>query len=135
LIYFSRSSGARSLVNSRRVAATLRRLGYVVHDPGQMSFIEQVIAFHSAKRVVMVGGASMANLIFCSEGAAVIALRSEFTVGYKMPQILAGVSGARVISFSGRPVGNLFRSSFMEKVHAHYSVGIKTLSRAVRQIL
>jgi hypothetical protein len=135
LIYFSRSSGARSLVNSRRVAATLRRLGYVVHDPGQMSFIEQVIAFHSAKRVVMVGGASMANLIFCSEGAAVITLRSEFTVGYKMPQILAGVSGARVISFSGRPVGNLFRSSFLEKVHAHYYVGIRALSSLVRQIL
>jgi hypothetical protein len=135
LIYISRSSGARSLVNSRRVATTLRRLGYVVHDPGQMSFIEQVIAFHSAKSVVIVGGASMANLIFCSEGAAVITLRSEFTVGYKMPEILAGVSGSRVLAISGRPAGNLFRNSFLEKVHAHYYVGIRALSSLVRQIL
>ena len=134
-IYISRSSGARSLVNSRRVITALRRLGYTVHDPVQMSFMEQVTAFNSAKRVVMVGGASMANLIFCSKGAAVITLRSKFTVGYKMPEILAEVSGARVMSISGRPVGNLFRSSFLEKVHAHYRVGIKTLSRAVRQIL
>jgi capsular polysaccharide biosynthesis protein len=134
-VYVARSSGSRSLVNSRQVATTLRRLGFVVHDPANMSFLEQVVAFHSAKRVVLVGGASMANLIFCSEGAAVVTLRSEFTVGYKMPKILAGVGGARMLYVSGRPVGNAFRSSFLEKVHAHYYVGIRALSNAVRRIL
>jgi hypothetical protein len=134
-IYIARSSGSRSLVNSRRVATTLRRFGFVVHDPANMSFLEQVVAFHSAKRIVLVGGASMANLIFCSEGAAVVALRSKFTDGYKMPEILAGVAGARVLSVSGRPVGNAFRTSYLEKVHAHYQVGIRALSKAVRRIL
>jgi capsular polysaccharide biosynthesis protein len=134
-IYVARSSGSRSLVNPRQVATTLRRFGFVVHDPANMSFLEQVVAFHSAKRIVLVGGASMANLVFCSEGAAVVTLRSKFTAGYKMPEILAGVSGAILLSVSGRPVGNAFRSSFLEKVHAHYYVGIRDLSNAVRRIL
>jgi hypothetical protein len=133
-IYVARSSGSRSLVNSRQVATTLRRFGFVVHDPANMSFLEQVVAFHSAKRIVFVGGASMANLIFCSEGAAVVTLRSKFTVGYQMPKILAGVAGARVFSVSGRPVGNAFRNLYLEKVHAHYQVGSRALSKAVRRI-
>jgi capsular polysaccharide biosynthesis protein len=134
-IYVARFSGSRSLVNSRRVAATLGRFGFVVQDPAHMSFLEQVVAFNSAKRIVLVGGASMANLIFCSEGAVVVTLRSKFTVGYKMPKILAAVAGARVLSVSGRPVGNAFRASYLEKVHAHYQVRGRALSKAVKRIL
>ncbi len=133
-VFFSRSSGARSIVNSRVVYVSLRKLGFVVHDPGQMSFMEQVVAFHSAKRIVLVGGAAMANLIFCSPGTAVVALGSQFTVGYKMPEILAGLAGSKVMAVSGRPVGNFVRSSYLEKIHAHYYVGIDALSKAVKRL-
>jgi hypothetical protein len=126
-IYIARSSGSRSAMNSSRVATTLRRFGFVVHDPANMSFLEQVVAFHSAKRIVLIGGASMANLIFCSEGAAVVTLRSKLTVGYKMPEILAEVAGARVAYVSGRPVGNAFRSSYLEKMHSHYTIYLPRL--------
>jgi capsular polysaccharide biosynthesis protein len=133
-IYVARSSGSRSLVNSGQVATTLRRLGFVLHDPAHMTFLEQLVAFHSAKRIVLVGGASMANLIFCSEGAAVMTLRSKFTVGYKMPEILAGVAGVRVLSVSGRPVGNAFRTSYLEKMHSHYAIYLPQLRRVVSDL-
>jgi hypothetical protein len=132
-IYMARSSGARSLVNSRRVATTLRGFGFVFHDPGQMSFIEQVIAFHSANTIVMVGGASMANLIFCSEGAAAVILGSTLNNGYRMPGILGGVAGAKVLTFSGRPIGNLFLSSYLKKLHANYKISIKSFKIALTQ--
>ena len=133
-IYVKRSGGARSIVNSRRVDKMLSKFGFVALEPVQMTFLEQVLAFNSAERIALVGGASMANLIFCSPGSVVLTLRSKFTVGYKMPEILAGVAGAKVIPISGRPVGNLFRHSFLEKVHAHYSIGIRQIKRAVRQV-
>jgi hypothetical protein len=128
-IYVKRSGGARSIVNSRRVDKMLSKFGFVALDPVQMSFLEQVLAFNSAERIVLVGGASMANLIFCSPSAVVVTLRSKFTFGYKMPEILAGVAGARVLPVSGRPVGNLFRNSYLEKMHAHYKVNLHRLKR------
>jgi hypothetical protein len=133
-IYVTRSGGARSIVNSRQVAKMLSHSGFIVFDPVQMSFLEQVVTFNSAERIALVGGASMANLIFCSPDTAVVTLGSKFTAGYKMPAILAAVAGARVIPISGRPVGNLFRSSFLEKVHAHYSMQLRQLKRALTQL-
>ena len=134
-IYVARLGGARSILNSKQVARVLGNFGFSVFDPGQMSLMEQVVAFHSAKRIVLAGGAAMANLIFCSAGAAVVTLGSKFTKGYKMPEILAGVAGARVISISGHPVGTRFRSSFQQKIHSNYYIGIRQLTRAVRKAL
>lgn len=131
-VFFPRSSGARLLVNSKRVSFILRKFGFLVLDPSQMSFMEQVKAFHSARKIVLVGGAAMANLIFCSPGTLVVTLRSKFTVGYKMPEILAGLAGAKVLAVSGHPVGDFARSSYLEKIHSHYYVRIAELSKAVK---
>jgi hypothetical protein len=132
-IYLPRSSGARSILNSTQLARVLKKFGFSVLDPGQMSFMGQVVAFHSARRIVLVGGASMANLIFCSEGTSVVTLGSKSTAGYSMPRILAGVAGAQVLSVSGKPRGVALRGSFLSRVHAHYSIDIRKLTRALRR--
>lgn len=135
LIYVERTSVSRSLLNSRHLVRALKKIGFSVLNPAEMSFMDQVVAFNAAKRIVLVGGASMANLIFCSEGAVAVTLISKYNKGYKMPEVLAGLAGARVLYFFGRPVGNICRYSLREKVHAHYSIGIRQLTRTLMKII
>jgi hypothetical protein len=126
-IFVSRSAGARSLVNSKQVAKYAQKLGFSLLDPGYMSFLDQVVAFHAAKRVILVGGASFANLVFCSDGSKVWVLSSTITEGYAMPKILALLSGSRVLSVGGRPLGTAIRYSKLEKLHSHYVISTKKL--------
>jgi capsular polysaccharide biosynthesis protein len=134
LVFVSRNSGSRSLINALRVEKMLRKEGFDVIDPSQMSFLSQVRAFQAADKIVLAGGASMANLIFCSEGTKIVLLRSRFTRGYKMPEILASLSSSLVVSISGLPVGTLFRNSYLEKIHSHYMVPIHRLKKSISKM-
>lgn len=130
-IYVGRTGGGRSLLNSRGVEVVLRELGFEVIQPEQMSVIEQVLAFNSAKRIMLVGGASMANLIFCNTGTEIWTMNSPLTENYMMPKILASLSFSTATPIVGRAVGNLLRHSKTEKLHAHISVSKRRIKASL----
>jgi hypothetical protein len=99
-----------------------------------MSFSEQVRLFQEAKVIVLVGGASMANLIFCKPGVSVIILYPDFLLGYEMPSILASVAEANVEYVYGKSLGNVFRDKFVEKLHPHFTVSVNNLGRVLSEI-
>ena len=60
------------------VIDALRPLGFVVVDPGRLSFAEQIRLFAGAERIVGNCGAGLTNLVFAPRGVRVFALTSPF---------------------------------------------------------
>jgi capsular polysaccharide biosynthesis protein len=78
-IYVTRNSGAtRRLTNEDEVLDVLRPLGFVVVDPGRLSFAEQIRLFAGAERIVGNCGAGLTNLVFAPRGVRVFALTMPF---------------------------------------------------------
>ena len=53
---------------------TLKRLGYVVIEPGNLSFAKQIEIFRQARVIVGAHGSAFANLVFAQPGAHVVDL-------------------------------------------------------------
>jgi hypothetical protein len=78
-IYVTRNAGAtRRLTNENAVIDALRPLGFVVVDPGRLSFAEQIRLFAGAERIVGNCGAGLTNLVFAPRGVRVFALTTPF---------------------------------------------------------
>lgn len=82
-IYISRSdSGSRVVVNEAELFAILDEYGFQKVTLSNLSFLEQVKVFASAKFIVAPHGAGLANLVFCEKGTTVVEL---FADGYVLP--------------------------------------------------
>ena len=80
-IFVSRpDSLARRLLNEAEVVAALAPYGIEVVAPGLLSLEEQVRTFHAADLVVGPHGAGVVNCGFCTPGATLLELFSEYTV-------------------------------------------------------
>jgi capsular polysaccharide biosynthesis protein len=78
-IYVTRNAGkTRRLTNEDAVIDVLRPLGFVVVDPGQLSFADQIRLFAGAERIVGNCGAGLTNLVFAPRGVSVFALTTPF---------------------------------------------------------
>ena len=74
-IYISRRNAhRRQILNEDELTELLQEFGVSVVDPADMPVREQARLFSSASLVVAQHGAGLANLVFCSEGAAVLEL-------------------------------------------------------------
>jgi capsular polysaccharide biosynthesis protein len=130
-LFVSRRTGARGVVNSLSIRRMLTRRGFVSIEPETLSFTDQVLAFNKARIIVMVGGASMANLIFCRNGAKVIFLSSTLVLPNRLVSVLAYIAGAKVTRVAGPVVGGMFRLSLLEKIHSHYRIPISKLKKSL----
>lgn len=70
-IYIQRDSSVRKLTNTPQLEAILLQHGFVLIDPGKLSFHEQVRLFARAEVVIGPTGAALANAIFCQPGTEV----------------------------------------------------------------
>lgn len=70
-IFISRKSSYRQMINQDEINQIATSNGYKVVDPGQLSFIDQIKIFSSAKYIVGPTGAWLANLLFISDKAHV----------------------------------------------------------------
>ena len=131
-LFVARRTGARGLVNGLSIRRMLRRIGFVSFEPETRGFADQVLAFNKAHTIVMVGGASMANLIFCHKGAKVIFLSSTLVLPNRLVSVLADIASATVVRVAGPIVGGMFRSSLLEKIHSHYRIPISELKQSLR---
>jgi hypothetical protein len=69
----------RGLNNEEALIVALQRLGYVVVEPEQLPFEEQVALFRNARSIVGLGGAAMFNAVFCRPGTRVVTIESSLT--------------------------------------------------------
>jgi len=63
-IFVVRNSNYRILKNQNEIAEIAKKRGYLVIDPGQLSFFDQMRLFSSAKKIVGPTGAWLANMLF-----------------------------------------------------------------------
>jgi capsular polysaccharide biosynthesis protein len=76
-IYLKRSSGHRNVVNSEELEAVLIEKGYVIVDPCNLDFVEQLNYICNATHVVGPTGAALANLIFNRQCSTVVVLMGK----------------------------------------------------------
>lgn len=73
-IYIIRRNGYRSLVNYQEMEEEFTKKGFVLIDPGKMSFLEKVKVFSYADEIVGPLSGGFVNVMFCKPGAKVMPL-------------------------------------------------------------
>jgi len=87
-IYISRKNeSARRISNEIEILGELSKLDFVLIDPGQLSFEEQVKYFTNAEIIVSPHGAAMSNIIWCSNSVEVIELNGDKDVRWHFAKI------------------------------------------------
>lgn len=78
-IYITRSQAKRRrLTNEAEVCRTLEKLGYTAVILESMPFMHQIKYLSSARSVIGLHGAGLANIVFCRPGTQVIEITSSF---------------------------------------------------------
>ena len=72
LIYIDRRQKRRGCSNAEALADRFRERGWLVVDPGELKFSEQVALFSKAKAVAGIHGAGMTNLLWMPAGGKVL---------------------------------------------------------------
>lgn len=77
-VYVSRADASRRRVrNEKAVMELLEPMGFEWYEPGRLSLAEQVALFAGAEIVVGLHGLAFVNLMFCTEGTALVELFAE----------------------------------------------------------
>ena len=122
-IFLKRGNTYRALVNEDQVESLLKERGFIVLDPGTLSFDEQVKIFSNASMIVGPTGAGFANLLFAPEDCRTIILASANSMAaYYYWQILASTVGNSVSYVLGTP-----HDAEQTTVHADYQIRISDL--------
>ena len=76
-IFLRRNSGARKVTNMAVLEKLLVARGYVIVEPENLTFLQQIQLFNHAKEIVSPTGAALSNAIVCRPGAQVAVLMSK----------------------------------------------------------
>lgn len=76
-IFLRRNSGARKVTNAAELEQLMVSRGYVMVDPGKLTFLQQVKLFNNAKIIFAPTGAALSNAIFCQPGTQVAVLMAK----------------------------------------------------------
>lgn len=97
-VFLLRGKQFRGLINQEAIAQIASKYGYEVIDPIDLSFLEQVKLFSSAKKIITSGGAVMSNFLFCNPNTRIANIYSEQISNYPIPAVLASFSGGEYSS-------------------------------------
>jgi capsular polysaccharide biosynthesis protein len=131
-IFWPRLSKYRVNSNSSRIEKLLKNQKFVVQNPANMTFIEQVESISSASTLVAVGGALMSNFIFASSNSKIIVLVSDLGTAYPWPIMLARISGAEVIMVGGRTLDMGRLETLVQKTHASFRTRVSEFKRSLK---
>jgi hypothetical protein len=101
-VFFWRDSGARNLVNIEELMGVAAKSGYKKIKPYDLSFHDQVNLIYDAEKIILTGGASMANLMFAKPGIDIIYLTNSFLKFYNLPQFICDLSKNQVTTIYGK---------------------------------
>lgn len=76
-IFLRRNSGARKITNTAELEKLLFAQGYVIVEPENLTFLQQIQLFNHAKEIVSPTGAALSNAIVCKPGVQVAVLMSK----------------------------------------------------------
>jgi len=76
-IFLRRNSGARKVTNTAELEKLLLVRGYVIVEPENLTFLQQIQLFNHAKEIVSPTGGALSNAIVCKPGAQVAVLMSK----------------------------------------------------------
>jgi hypothetical protein len=119
-----RSGNIRGLINRKEIETFGISRGFRIIFPENETFIQQLLLFNQASEIVLEGGASLANLIFCQKGTKVTYLCSEITADYKLMSTICDFLGLEINIVSGKSL-NLIKnnsSSIYSFFHSSYRV-------------
>ena len=78
LLYVTRRDArSRRIVNEEQIVKLLRRLGFEIVCPGELSFSEQIRLFAQARVIIGPHGAGLTNTVFAPQNATLIELFPE----------------------------------------------------------
>ncbi|MCJ2120607.1 glycosyltransferase family 61 protein [Methylobacterium sp. J-001] len=121
----------RQLINEAEVIDTLKRVGFEVVYPEQLSFVEQVKLYHSADLIVGSASSALTNCIFCNPNARVIALIHENrSFNFRGYTSMITSSGAKVLFIRGETIANEKTHPF----HANYRVTEQQILRGLEAV-
>lgn len=124
-IFLTRNSSHRGLTNQKELQKIAESYGYASIDPSSLSLGEQINLFRNAKTVIGASGAVMANYLFMSEGANIIALTNKKLWNFILPAVIAKISNVQLIYLLGKPkFGTKLRNS-TELMHSDFEISEK----------
>lgn len=125
-IYIRRNSHLRNLDNYSEIEQHLLTEGFLIVDPENLTFTQQVTLFSRARVIVGPTGAAFANIIFCNQKTDIIILISDFP---QMPfwywQNIANAVGCSVSYVIG------YCTERRSHVHSNFSINIDDLRSAL----
>jgi hypothetical protein len=124
-----REGMSRGLTNREAVKDYCLSDGYHAITPSRLTVIEQMIYFYSADEIVLEGGSSMANLIFCRVGTKVKYLCSELTADFELISSISSVLCLTLDIIRGKvdPVFRMDLNSIYDVFHSNYKINPKHL--------
>jgi hypothetical protein len=138
-IFVSRSSSYRNVEGAEILEAYLHDLGFIVIDPSQLSFSEQIIEFGNASHIVGFGGAAWANLLFTRPDTKIVSIVSRASTTNDVHLQIAGLLGlefSRVVCDLTEVKLEKFYSGvyFRDFVHSDFKVTKDTLTDVSREL-
>ncbi len=126
-----RTTGRRSVTNRIDVINRLESLDYEICDPANSSVVEIANRVYSSKRILIEGGAAIANLIFAQPGTEIVYLTSYQLRDFSMPKVIADILDLRINLVTGHTSLKKIVTShtLYDYFHADYSIDIKNLTR------
>lgn len=101
-IFLSRRHGlARGLLNAQKITEIARAKGFELVDPSELSFLDQVRLFSSARIIAGPSGAAFANTVFCQPGTRIVALLADQLKNFCIFDNLAALSSCEYMMVTG----------------------------------
>jgi hypothetical protein len=126
-----RTTGRRSVTNRLEVMNHLKSLDYEICDTTNMTMFETANRIYHSKKILLEGGAAIANLIFAQPGTEIIYLTSYQLRNFSMPKVIADILELRINLVPGHTSLKkiVTSSSLYDYFHADYSIDIKSLTK------
>jgi hypothetical protein len=87
-IYITRKNErARRISNEYTLIQMLKKYGFIVIDPGELSYREQVSLFTYADVIVAPHGAALTNIVWCKKNVQIIELNSDIDIRWHFAKI------------------------------------------------
>ncbi|MGZ8256381.1 MAG: glycosyltransferase family 61 protein [Gallionella sp.] len=129
-IYIARTGGGhRAMRNEAEVIRVVKKHGFSIVFPGEMSFLDQVSMFADADIIVGPTGAGMANIVFSPSKCIVLVLApSTRNANYYLFAQLAQHVGQEIIYVEGR-------ADRRNDLHSNFEINTQVLCQVVSECL